>query len=257
MSDIIDFDPIDERLDAHLRRTLITVAATIPDTDPAALVTFRPRRRPRRLTLAGVAAIAIGALTAVAWNKFDEGEIDRIPVEAAVLSGTSDGFDWWVIPSAAIEGHTNPCGEPMPGVEIVSDDANKPGLEWNTGGVSYGEPSGLAIYTCNGDEHEVDEAAWLGDPHLSDGLFTRLGDNDNPNSPWITVFAVHPSVTELEITIDNDPPLDTRTVALPTRPRGPRYAAAALPADACNVTIQFLDDGTPIAGATVTRNLCD
>lgn len=257
MSDTIDFDPVDEQLDAHLRRTLTTVAATITDTTRDASGTSQLRRRRRAVSIASVAAIATAALASVAWNKFDEGEIDRIPVEAAVLTGSADGFDWWLIPSAAIEGHTNPCGVPMPGVEVVSDDANKPGLEWNTGGVAYGEPVGIAKYTCSADEREVDEAAWLGDPRQLDGLFTRLGDNDNPDSPWITAFAVHPSVTELEISVDNDAPINPRTVALPTRPSGPRYAAAVLPADACHVTIRFFANGKPITGGTVTRNLCD
>lgn len=257
MSDTIDFDPVDEQLDAHLRRTLTTVAATITDTTRATAGASRPRRRRRAVRIAGVAAIATAALTAVAWNKFDEGEISRIPVEAAVLMGSADGFDWWLIPSAAIEGHTNPCGVPMPGVEVVSDDANKPGLEWNTGGVAYGEPSGIAKYTCSADELEVDEAAWLDDPSQVSGLFARLGDNDNPGSPWISAFAVHPSVTEIEIRVDGGAPINAPTVALRTRPTGPRYSAATLPADACNITIRFLAHGNPITGATVTRNLCD
>ncbi len=257
MSDTIDFDPVDEQLDAHLRRTLATVAATITDTTRDPSGTSRPGRRRRAVSIASVAAIATAALVSVAWNKFDEGEIDRIPVEAAVLSGTADGVDWWLIPSAAIEGHTNPCGVPMPGVEVISDDANKPGLEWNTGGVAYGEPSGIAKYRCSADEREVDEAAWLDDPRQVSGLFTRLGDNDNPDSPWITAFAVHPSVTEIEIRADGGAPIHAPTVALPTRPSGPRYAAATLPADACNIAIQFLHHGSPITGATVTRNLCN
>jgi hypothetical protein len=257
MSDTIDFDPVDEQLDAHLRRTLAAVAATITDTTRNASATSRPRRRRRAVSIASVAAIATAALVSVAWNKFDEGEIDRIPVEAAVLRGAAEGVDWWLIPSAAIEGHTNPCGVPMPGVEVISGDANKPGLEWNTGGVAYGEPSAITRYTCSADELEVDEAAWLDDPSRVSGLFTRLGDNDSSGSPWISAFAVHPSVTEIEIRSDGGEPITVPTVALRTRPTGPRYSAAALPADACNITVRFFANGNLITGAIVTRNLCE
>ena len=255
MNETLDFDAVDELLERRLRRTLEAVAESVVDDDAAA--TARPPIRSTRRVgrIAAVGAVSVAALVAVAWNARDEGEIVRIPVEASILRGTADGIDWWVIPSAAI-GHSNPCGVPFPGVEIVSGDSNKPGLEWNTGGVNYGEPSGIVRYQCRGEERDFDELAWLSDPARYDGLFTRLGDSDDPDSDWVTVLAVHPDVTQVEVQVDGGSPTVVPTVPLPSRPTGPRYAAATLPHDGCDVSIRLIDHGTPVTGGHAERNLC-
>jgi hypothetical protein len=257
VSTTIDFDPIDPELESHLRRTLTTLAATVDDIAPTVSTSMRPRRRRVRVgAIAGAAVIATASLGFVAWNVVEEGEIERIPGDAAILNGTADGYDWWLIPSTAIEGHTNPCGEPHPGVEVVSADANKPGLEWNTMGVTYGEPTAITRYTCAPDEYDFDRAAWLANPARADRGTTRLGDNNDPDSPWITALAVHPSVTAIEITIDDAEPFNVTTVSHPAQPDGPRYTAATAPPDACEITTTLLADGNPIPGSTNTTDVC-
>lgn len=80
--------PGDEAIVAHLRYARRAIADTVdprglgadqaplvPDPDPPTV-----RRRWRGRVAAG-AAVAAVALSSVAWNRFDQREVERIPVE--------------------------------------------------------------------------------------------------------------------------------------------------------------------------------
>lgn len=259
--------PDDTALSEHLRRTLRAVAETITDNGQAptsdTVVPFveRPSSRPARKNIAIAAAIAVTGLGLVAWNTLEDGEIERIPTEAALMQGSTEGFDWWLIPSAAI-GHTNPCGVAFPGVELVSSSTNKPGQEWNTGGVNYGlnlldeqaPEDGTFTYDCSNPQSEFDETAWFGDPTLMNVGFTRLGRNNDPDSPWGAFAAMHPTIEQINVIVDGNTIDTIDTVTKTDEPSGVRYAGFTIPSDACTFHLEYLaaDTETPVLSKTST-----
>lgn len=257
--------PDDTILIEHLRRTLHAVAETVADDGQASTLATafpfveRSRRKPVRKNIAIAAAMAVAGLGLVAWNTFDDGEIERIPTEAALMHGSTAGFVWWLIPSEAI-GHTNPCDVSFPGVEMVSSSTNKPGQEWNTGGVNYGrnilddqapEGGGTFTYDCSNSQNEFDEAAWLDDPTLMSVGFTRLGRNDDPNSPWGAFAAMHPTIDHINVIVDGE---TIDTITKPNDPGGVRYAGFTIPSDVCTFRLDYLEAGaqTPVASKEST-----
>jgi hypothetical protein len=197
------------------------------------------RRRYRGIVTA--ATVGVAALGLVAWNTFDQGEIERIPTEAALMSGQDAGYLWWLVPSEAI-GHANPCGVPFPGVEMVSAATNKPGQEWNTGGVNYGENiaderGGTVTYDCTNPRSDFNEVAWLNDPTLLEIGFARLGRDNDSNSPWAGFVAMHPSIEQVDVTVDGKLADTVETVTKPAEPNGVRYAGFTIDARACDVQV--------------------
>ena len=259
--------PDDTALIEHLRRTLHAVAETVTDDEQAPTVApavpfDRSRRNPARKNVAILAAVAVTGLGLVAWNTFDDGEIERIPTEAALMQGSTDGFDWWLIPSAVI-GHTNPCDVPFPGVELVSASTNKPGQEWNTGGVNYGknilddqapEAGGTVTYDCSNPQSEFDEAAWFNDPRLMNVGFTRLGRDDDPHSPWAAFAAMHPTIDHINVIVDGETVDTIDTVTKTDEPDGVRYAGFTIPSDVCIFRLDYLeaDAQTPVVSREST-----
>jgi hypothetical protein len=240
--------PGDEELAAHLRRTLHAVAdAVILNDAPvtgarAGPVDLGATRRRRRWRVAVPALAAVVALSLVAWNRFGPGEIERIPVEAAILHGTApEGGQWWLISSQAV----HPRWQAIPSscaaaVEFVSAAANRPGAEWNTGGVAYGESSGPA--SC------YDESGWLADPTQFSMGSTRLGNSDDSNTAWGYFAAVHPKVATIEVFVDEAAPFVVDTQPLPDRPNGPRFTAFTVPADTVDVLVRLHSaDGATLA----------
>lgn len=241
----------DDDVVAHVRRTLRTVAETVVVEDSLASSTDAVRSRPRRVlvvALAGLFALGVG----VAWNQLDEGEIARIPTESALLSGTADREGaWWIIPSEVVHpGHyPTTCHPVAAAVDFVSAASNRPGAEWNTGGVEYGESSAPPNNCPN-------EAPWLSNPvHFSMG-FTRVrpsNDGGDEHSDWGYFLAAHPRVSEVEVTVDRDQPFVVRTAALPARPDGPRFAGFTVAYDARTVTVKLLDADGQVLSAQTTR----
>ncbi len=241
----------EDDLVAHVRRTLRTVAETVVIEDSIAPSTDAVRSRPRRVlvvALAGLFALGIR----VAWKHLDGGEITRIPTESALMSGTADrGGDWWIIPSELLHPSHYPksCDPPPAAVDFVTAANNRPGDEWNTGGVQYGETSAPPD-TC------PKEASWLSNPvHFSMG-FSRVRPSNNggdDHSDWGYFLATHPRVTEIEVTVDGDQPFVVRTVTLPARPDGPRFAGFTVAYDARSVTVKLLDADGQVLSGQVTR----
>lgn len=240
--------PGDEAIVAHLRHALRAIAETVEPDDPSADVArpatddrFAARRRRRRRLAAG-ATVAALASASVAWNRFDQGEIERIPVEEAILHGDApDGGQWWLIPSPDVHTAHSVPSTCVAMVDFVSAAANWPGVEWNTGGVTYGEPTGGSRPGCN------DETAWLADPTRFSMGSSRLGDNDNPATAWGHYAAVHPTITTIEVAADTSPPFVAETQALPDRPDGPRFTAFTVPAATTEVRVTLRSaDGTTV-----------
>lgn len=125
----------------------------------------------------------------------------------------------------------------------------RPGEEWNTGGADYGESSAPPNNCPN-------EAPWLSNPvHFSMG-FTRVrpsNDGGDERSDWGYYLAAHPRVSEVEVTVDRDQPFVVRTVALPARPDGPRFAGFTVAYDARTVTVNLLDADGQVLSAQTTR----
>ena len=226
----------DTDLERHLRQTLAQVAS--------APISERSSQR-GRLVIAAVAVAALAASGLAAWNALGPGEIDRVPVEAAILSGVADdGTEWWLIPTRDV---FDTCNGEMPGVVFVSGALNRPGLEWNMGGVAYGEPP-TSDRACSA----YDEAAWLADPARADIAHQRLGPNDDRASDFGFYATVHPDVAALHVTVDGVRTFEVDTVDDRDPQSEGRFAAFTTPHDARQVDIVLLNRaGDPVTSRTV------
>jgi hypothetical protein len=261
-----DFDlSAEPELDARLRETLSRVAMTIgdtapgPDTSPTVPLASAGRPRMRRwrpmMILIGVVLAAV-PLAGFAYDHFwpdtvTEQTLGRLQKDALV-SGGAEPNRYWVVPAF----HTDACGQPMPGVELVDESANRVGAEWSTGGVAYGQP---APPTTNGRVAgntpgclRYDERVWLDAPSRFALTATRLGQHADPeDGSWGLLAAVHPAVHALRVTTPGSPGQSVATVPLAERPNGPRYAVIILPAQATRTQIVLLDEqGAPVPGGT-------
>lgn len=236
-----------DQLDAHLRRTLHAVAETVTDDTivdtavPGSAAVRRPSTRRRALAL--VALVACGVLGLVGWKAINPDAIVRIPTESAIMSGSAEhGGEWWLFPAQVMSpDHLSEC-DPLPAsVTFVSAASNKPGDEINAGGVTYGES--LAP-VC------TDDSSFLANPVRFGMGSTRLGPSDDggdPDTAWGYYVAVHPTVTGIRVTADDEPGFVVSTVTLPRRPDGPRFAGFTTPPDTRAGTIELLTaDGTSV-----------
>lgn len=253
----IDDLTIDPDLDAHLRRTLRAVAATIED-DPAdlALTALPPtggdhagvrpgRRRPAAAIL--VAAATVAAVGVGGWvvNRGAPAEVrvgspsgqvvDGAPADAMMSGHAEGGGAWWLRPASAPTADGADC-PPTSWVEFGTEKSHPPG--W-TGGVfgplAYGDDtSTTAADWCK------DEAAWLSDRSLFLLLSARTGWRDDPTSDWGVVAGVHPSVAQLRVTVGDGEAFTIDTVPVPARPHGPRFAAFTADAGATVALVELL-----------------
>lgn len=212
----------DHDLEQHLRYVLGEVARSATadaTTDEATDAT--PRRSRRRPVVVGVAAAGLALGSIAAWHDRQEGEIHRIPVEAALQSGTaSDGTEWWMFPTNAV---LDSCDGAPRGVVLVGSDQNRPGFEWDMMGVEYGEPAASDLACA---PHDTD--AWLADPSRADIGRTSIGGSDGD---WGYLATVHPDVAALEVAVAGGTPFTVPTVALPDGAEPGRYASFTVDAD--------------------------
>lgn len=102
-----------------------------------------------------------------------------------------------------------------------------------------------------------DEAQWLTDPGRVSRLSQRLGGKDQ-DGDWITLIAVHPTVTTLRVAQDGRATRDVQTEAMPGRPDSPRYAVFTTPArkPRVDLSVQLLTtSGRPAATDPIQINL--
>lgn len=130
----------DDELDQHLRRVLAAVAATVqvePDRE-AARTTARPRpRRRRRLLVAAGVSVAAIPMAAAAVVRFGPEHVDEIPPTDPIFSGSVEGERYWVVDGR----DTLQCEDSPSGVELIVEQHNVIGQEWNTTGVVFGDPT--------------------------------------------------------------------------------------------------------------------
>jgi hypothetical protein len=261
-------DPsIEAELDARLRRTLSQVASMIGDITPgpapplaagaSAAAGRPPRRRWRpRLVAIGVALAALPlagfAYLQLGPEHVTEPKLVQLQEDALIAGGTKPNR-YWLVASF----HTDSCGRPMPGVELVEESANRVGTEWSTVGVAYGEArlsrtDGPVTGATSSGCLRYDDRAWLKEPSRFALGVTRLGQPDDPeDGDWALLAAVHPTVHGLRITTPGSPTRTIATVPRVDRPNGPRYAVMVLPATATRAQVLLLDaQGVPVAGGT-------
>ena len=246
-------DEIDPRLEAHLRRTLHEVAHTVPGVgaDARSMPAAREHgaRRLRWLALIAAAAVALAAVGGTVqgadsgrsdrviagadegWQVIGSSRVDKLPPDGVVQSGTADGVRWWLVNSF----HTDGCGQPMPGLELVREDRNPVGEVWQTTGVPYGEPSSPDRPGCF-----VEPA--IAEPDYMWSSVEQVG------ADRLVTIGVHPSIVTLVVSVGDGEPFRVSTVVDPDRPVGPRYAAFPAPATAGLITVEGVDsDGSLVA----------
>jgi hypothetical protein len=178
-------------LEQRIRHSLHTVAEAAITGDGRTALTAatsaasKPRRRKRLLLVGGVVAVPL-ALAAGAVMRTGSEYVSPIPDERIVMEGQVDGSHYLLAKSD----RTNKCGEPTTGVELVAQDRNLFGQEWNTTGTAYGESKWLP--EC-GDEG-VDTARYLRNPALYNEGGAKVGDS------FVWVYAVHPDVDTIRVT---------------------------------------------------------
>lgn len=215
-------------LDEHLRRTLAAVAATVEeaadDASPTpAPIPPRSRRRRRLLIGAGVTIAAIPVAAAAIVRSGPE-YVDQIPPPNPIISGSLDGERYWVV-----DGRESPgCEDSPSGIELIAEQSNLVGQEWNTAGVFFGEP------TADGcaPRQPTDPPDYT---YFSDGG-TRIGDG------MLWKGALHPDIDQVRVTLGNDEPFDAETF----EHEGGTYYVLEVPPGTTIFTVDYLVDGVVV-----------
>jgi len=214
--------PLDHELDQHLRRTLAAVAATVQE-GPADVPVPAPRRSRRRRRLLVGAGVTIAAipLAAAAVVGLGPEHVDRIPPANPIISGSLDGERYWVV-----DGRETPRCEGFPsGIELVPEENNVVGQEWNTVGAFFGEPTrdGCAPRVAKDPpEHTYDAD---GGVLVGDGML------------WMG--ALHPDVDEVRVSLGGGEPFDADTF----EHEGGTYYVLEVPPGTATFTVEYLVDG--------------
>ncbi|WP_182526458.1 hypothetical protein [Nocardioides dongkuii] len=218
----LDHDDVEDDLDQRLRRTLTAVADTVqgdPGAVPAA-ARRRPRRRRGPLVAAG-AAVAALPLAAAAVVGFGPEHVDRIPPADPILSDSLDGQRYWVVDGRQVprcEGHPS-------GIELVLEENNTVGQEWNTTGAFFGSPTRDGCPPTaprNPPEHTYD----------ADGG-SVIGDG------FLWMGALHPDVDQVRVSLGGGDPFDAATF----EHEGGTYYVLEVPPGTAAFTVDYLVDG--------------
>jgi hypothetical protein len=227
-----DLADADHEFDQHLRRTLAAVAATVTEASLTDVEqrARQPRRR-RRLVVgigAGLAAIPLAAAAVVG---FGPEHVDRVPPVNPIVSGSIGAEQYWIV-----DGRDSPQCEGHPsGVEVIAEDSNIVGQEWNTVGYRFGEPDDFGCAPVTADEPPANTYFYDGGQVVGDGML------------W--AGALHPDVDEVRVSFDGATPFDADTFTH----EGSSYFAVEVPSGIATFTVDFLVDGqavVPPAGET-------
>jgi hypothetical protein len=212
----------EHEFDQHLRRTLAAVAATMhegaeADTVPGAA---RSRRRRRRLVGAGVAIAAI-PLAAAAVVRFGPEYVDRMPPANPIISGSLDGERYWVVDGREIPG----CEGFPSGIELIAEEDNVVGQEWNTVGAFFGPPTTGGCASRRAavpPEYTYDADGGL---MVGDGML------------WMG--ALHPDVDQVRVSLDGREPFDVKTF----EHEGGTYYVLEVPPGTGTFTVDYMVNG--------------
>ena len=189
----------------------------------------------------GLGSIAVAApLAAGGLVGFGPEYVDELPPSNVITTGILDGERYWMAESF----HRDSCGQLMPGVELVVEKRNIIGQEWSTTGYSYGDPievarNGREVRTCGYDTTQA-----LANPAVSFSSGAEVGD------AMIWIYAVHPDVTALRVTIDGT------TKAVPVHAvDAAGYALIELPEATQSYTVDLLIQDDVVPGSRETRYL--
>lgn len=217
----------DRELDRHLRRTLAAVAATV--TDEPAPAPRRSHRRRRLLIAGGVSSAAI-PLAAAAVVSFGPEYVDEMPPPDPIISGSIDGERYWVVDGRVPER----CAGGPSGIELIVEENNIVGQEWNTSGTVFGEPSRDGCAPTN----PTDPPEYS---YYSDGGVVA-GDG------MVWMGALHPEVDEVRADLGGEPE-DVETF----EHEGGNYYLLEVPPGTTTFTIDYLVDGKVLDPPTGER----
>lgn len=233
--------PLDHehKLDQHLRRTLAVVAATVHEDSAAdsGAVPRRSRLRRRLLTGAGVTIAAI-PLAAAAVVQFGPEYVDRIPPANPIISGNLDGERYWIV-----DGRISPrCAGSPSGIELIAEENNILGQEWNTVSAFFGESTQDGCNTRRIDVPPAYTYDYDGGTMVGDGML------------WMG--ALHPDVDQVRVSLDGGEPFDATTF----EHEGRTYYVQEVPPDTATFTIDYVVDGEvlePLPGEGAPNSLPD
>lgn len=221
----------DHELDQHLRRTLAAIAASVQegpahDSVPAA----GPSRRRRRVLIGAGVTIAAIPLAAAAVVRFGPEYVDRVPPANPIISGSLDGERYWVVDGREIprvvDGREIPRCEGSPsGIEVLAEQDNIVGQEWNTVGYFFGEPTADGCAPRSTDEPPEHTYYSDGGSMIGDGML------------W--AGALHPDVDEVRVSLDGDEPFDTETF----EHEGGTFYVLEIPPGTTTFTVDYLVNG--------------
>jgi hypothetical protein len=211
----------DPLLETRLRHDLTAVAEAVT----GAPLARSAKHRRRWLALGAVGVVVPVLVGGATFVRSGPEYVDTIPPETIIVRGDIDGDTYLVVESRRT--YCDGQGQ-VTGIEIVEEDENILGSEWNTVGYSYADVGG-------GCQH--DTAAWLRDPSLSSNGGSEVG------GTLLWVWAVHPDVTSVRITTDDD------VVDLPPYPvDGAGYALYEVPKDVETYTVELMIGESPVPG---------
>ncbi|MEO5661762.1 MAG: hypothetical protein ABIR39_00635 [Nocardioides sp.] len=213
----------DLELDQHLRRTLAAVAATVHDEPTHAPVRTTRSRKRRLLTGVGIGIAAI-PLAAAAIVNFGPEYVDEIPPPNPIISDSIDGERYWVVDGRAVEG----CEGSPSGIELIAEENNLVGQEWNTSGAVFGEPTANGCAPTRSDSPPQDT-------YFSDGGIV-VGDG------MLWMGALHPDVDEVRADLGQGPS-DVETF----EHEGGTYYLLEVPPGTTTFIVDYLVDGQVLA----------
>jgi len=109
--------------------------------------------------------------------------VTTIPPESIIVEGSVDGSSYLLVETW----RTNRCGQPVDGVELIVEDQNLLGSDWNTIGQEYGD---YGVDGC-----AADPTRYLRNPALYNDGGTVVGDS------FVWLWAVRPDVTAVRVTL--------------------------------------------------------
>lgn len=226
MTTLPDLPDSDRELGQHLRRTLAAVAATVTEVPlPYAEQPARPPKRRRRLVVGVGAGLAAVPLAAAAVVGFGPEHVDRLPPADPIVTGSIGGEQYWIVDGrdfSECEGHPS-------GVEVIAEDSNIVGQEWNTVGYRFGEPDEWGCAPVTADEPPANTYYYDGGQVVGDGML------------W--AGALHPDIDEVKVSFDGATSFDAETFTH----EGGNYFAVEVPSGTATLTVDYLTDGRVVA----------